>query len=216
MLRSDTVVLGVRERDSEDRSEVNRKRVKVRHRRTILTLPEMWRRRGSRTWGWRQGHGGREEKRGEMRRRRDEERRRYPLGSGDVLTLRTRSLIGDDLWRHSIFRPSSKGNRRNKYGHRAFYRSSDRTRAKGDRCFHRSRAASDAPRAPAPDVEERFLAPVSLPPPPPSPSSPFSSHTHSLSSSLEFPRLDRFSVDVFGPGEVLDDLSRPSASRLWE
>lgn len=24
-------------------------------------------------------------------------------GSGDVRTLRTRSLIGDDLWRHSIF-----------------------------------------------------------------------------------------------------------------
>lgn len=39
MLRSDTVVLGVRERDSEDRSEVNRKRVKVRHRQTIRRSP---------------------------------------------------------------------------------------------------------------------------------------------------------------------------------
>jgi len=50
-------------------------------------------------------------------RRKGHDARRSP-GSGDVLTLRTRSLIGDDLWRHSIFRPSSKGNRRNKYGHR--------------------------------------------------------------------------------------------------
>lgn len=38
-------------------------------------------------------------------------------GSGDVLTLRTRSLISDDLWQHSIFRTSSKENCRNKYGH---------------------------------------------------------------------------------------------------
>jgi len=49
---------------------------------------------------------------------RNEDATKRSPGSGDVLTLRTRSLIGDDLWRHSIFRPSSKGNRRNKYGHR--------------------------------------------------------------------------------------------------
>lgn len=54
---------------------------------------------------------------GERGVKEDTTTRRSP-GSGDVLTLRTRSLIGDDLWRHSIFRPSSKGNRRNKYGHR--------------------------------------------------------------------------------------------------
>lgn len=120
--------------------------------------------------------------------------RRSP-GSGDVLTLRTRSLIGDDLWRHSIFRPSSKGNRRNKYGHRYVLPIS---RARG----HRSREGGQMfppglrPRVgpdSAPDVEERFLAPTWV--------------------STTRPFFCRHSP---GFGEVLYDLSRPPVSRLWE
>lgn len=68
MLRSDTVVLGVRERNSEDRSEVNRKRVKVRHRQTIPTLPEV-EERFSHVGVGDKGTGGREEKRGDEERR---------------------------------------------------------------------------------------------------------------------------------------------------
>lgn len=110
--------------------------------------------------------------------------RRSP-GSGDVLTLRTRSLIGDDLWRHSIFRPSSKGNRRNKYGHR-YVLPIPRTRftrerkggnvkggGRGDRCFHRSRAHGS-----------------------PGPPARLQMSWSDFWRLLEFPRLGRFSVDV--------------------
>lgn len=72
MLRSDTVVLGVRERNSEDRSEVNRKRVKVRHRQTILTLPEVEERFshvGLATRAWREGGKERERREGDATRR---------------------------------------------------------------------------------------------------------------------------------------------------
>lgn len=73
MLRSDTVVLGVRERNSEDRSEVNRKRVKVRHRQTILTLPEVEERFSHVGVGDKGMAGGRKRER-EMRRRRETRR----------------------------------------------------------------------------------------------------------------------------------------------
>lgn len=83
----------------------------VRHRRTIPS--KVCRRESRGRTRVKVGDGSNGGERGV----KEETTTRSP-GSGDVLTLRTRSLIGDDLWRHSIFRPSSKGNRRNKYGHR--------------------------------------------------------------------------------------------------
>lgn len=151
----------------------------------------------------------------EARTGREKERRggdttRSPPGSGDVLTLRTRSLIGDDLWRHSIFRPSSKGNRRNKYGHRVLPILGQDSREGGQMFSPIVRGASRTMSTPpAPDVEERFLAPATLPLPPSLPSF--------LSRSLSsFHESTVFLSTSRRPREVLGDLSRPSASRLWE
>jgi len=98
-------------------------------------------------------------------------------GSGDVLTLRTRSLIGDDLWRHSIFRPSSKGNRRNKYGHRYVLPIS---RARG----HGSREGGQMF---SPRHSSRSSGPASA---------RLQMSRSDFWRLLEFPRLGRFSVDV--------------------
>lgn len=142
----------------------------VRHRRTINSKVYRRESRGrTRVKGGKRGGNGGE------RGVKDTTTRRSP-GSDDVLTLRTRSLIGDDLWRHSIFRPSSKGNRRNKYGHRyvlpiprtRFTREGKRRggrvrgRGRGQMFSPIARARGSPPRPPGstPDVAERFLAPT--------------------------------------------------------